>query len=455
MNTPPGQHEPGPALPALALTETAPFATRLARSLAGLFLLLLALLGFTPWQQNVGGLGRVVAYAPLERQQTIEAPVEGRVARWRVREGSKVRAGDLLAEIADNDPDLPRRLEAELNTLLGRIATIESRTQALETQIRMARQSRDMALGAADARVRMAEERLKATRQALDAALAAESASALNHDRQAALQAKGLASTRTYELAQLEITQRRAESERAKASLAAAASEVEALRSDRRKAEADATSGIEKARADLNKGREELAYAQAEQLKLESRLARQRTQVVTAPRDGTILRLAVGTQAELVKPGDPLAVLVPDTRERAVELWMDGNEVPLITPGRKVRLQFEGYPAVQFAGWPQVAVGTFGGVVDLIDATDNGQGQFRLLILPDPEDTPWPGERFLRQGVRANGWVLLNQVRLGYELWRIFNGFPPTYLPSHPLLDRKSAPANADKGEGDGQEEKK
>ncbi len=73
MNT---HHEhpehPGLVLPALALTETAPLAQKLARWLVGLFCLLLVLLGFTPWQQNVGGLGRVVAYAPLERQQTVE-----------------------------------------------------------------------------------------------------------------------------------------------------------------------------------------------------------------------------------------------------------------------------------------------------------------------------------------------------------------------------------------------
>ena len=51
-----------------------------------------------------------------------------------------------------------------------------------------------------------------------------------------------------------------------------------------------------------------------------------------------------------------------------MELWARGNDAPLITPGRKVRLQFEGWPAVQFAGWPSVAVGTFGGIVGVVDA---------------------------------------------------------------------------------------
>jgi hypothetical protein len=102
---------------------------------------------------------------------------------------------------------------------------------------------------------------------------------------------------------------------------------------------------------------------------------------------------------------------------------MDGNDIPLITPGRKVRLQFEGFPAVQFSGWPEVAFeGTFGGVVTLIDSTDNGQGQFSHRGAARPYDLPWPGDRrFIR--VRAvgctNGWVPLNRVRLGYELWRV------------------------------------
>jgi adhesin transport system membrane fusion protein len=31
--------------------------------------------------------------------------------------------------------------------------------------------------------------------------------------------------------------------------------------------------------------------------------------------------------------------------------------------------------------------------------------------------------------VRAQAWFQLGQVRLGYELWRQFNGFPPMLTP--------------------------
>ena len=146
-----------------------------------------------------------------------------------------------------------------------------------------------------------------------------------------------------------------------------------------------------------------------------------------------------------MKAGAPLAILVPDIgrqTNRTVELFMDGNDLPMVTefikqqqarsPGGvarvPVRLQFEGWPAVQIIGWPTLAVGTFGGLVRLVDATDDGKGRFRLLIEPDPEEelyNPWPPEFSLRQGVRAHGWVLLNRVSLGWEMWRQLNAFPP------------------------------
>ena len=98
----------------------------------------------------------------------------------------------------------------------------------------------------------------------------------------------------------------------------------------------------------------------------------------------------------------------------------------LVEAGRHVRLQFEGWPAVQFVGWPSVAVGTFGGTVAFVDAQGDSQGRFRMVVVPDESSEPWPEARYLRQGVRANGWVLLDQVRMGYEIWRQLNGFPPS-----------------------------
>ncbi|MBX9766861.1 MAG: HlyD family efflux transporter periplasmic adaptor subunit [Bdellovibrionales bacterium] len=178
------------------------------------------------------------------------------------------------------------------------------------------------------------------------------------------------------------------------------------------------------------------ATASAELTRVDVRLSRQQNQMVLSPRTGTILKVRSGQGGVTVKAGDWLAVLVPDTHLRAVELWVDGNDLPLITEGRQVRVQFEGWPAIQFSGWPSVAIGTFGGSIANIDPFDNGKGQFRVLVVPDKLEN-WPKEMYLRQGVRATGWVILNQVSLIYEIWRQFNGFPATGNPGADSEDGK------------------
>ena len=98
---------------------------------------------------------------------------------------------------------------------------------------------------------------------------------------------------------------------------------------------------------------------------------------------------------------------------------------------------------------PSIAVGTFGGRVLLVDSTDNGKGRFRVLIEPDAEDQQWPSHRFLRQGVRANGWVLLNVVPLWYELWRQFNGFPPVVSLDEPAASGLEPAGKSQKPDGE------
>ena len=180
------------------------------------------------------------------------------------------------------------------------------------------------------------------------------------------------------------------------------------------------------AQGDLQDALSKEAAALSKLLSMDTKLSRQSAQEIVAPRAGVIQRVKGGQGGEQVKSGDPLAVIVPDTSQVAVEMKLPGNDVPLVQLNQPVRLQFEGWPAIQFSGWPGVAVGTFGGRVAYVDASDDGDGTFRVLIVPDPADEPWPDRSTLRQGVRANGWVLLDIVPLGFELWRQLNGFPPT-----------------------------
>lgn len=418
---------------AAAMVQT-PYGVReLAIALLVLFVLLAIGLLVLPWQQSVRGSGRVVAYTPTERQQTIEAPIEGRIVRWLVREGSRVKAGEHVVEIADNDPALMQRLGQERDAVQARLAAAKARLLALEERLLQLGGAQGAAISGAGARVRMARERMRAATQALAASEAARHTALLNQQRQQALFDKGLSSRRALDLAELEAVRTTTEEARALAALQAARGEQSALRADKARATSDTGAVLEDARAARAAAQGEVANVTAELARIEVRLARQASQSVNAPRDGVILRLLASEGGEMVKSGDGLAVLVPDTQERAVELWVDGNDVPLLAEGRTVRLQFEGWPAVQFVGWPAVAVGTFPGRIALLDATDNGKGRFRALIVPEPGAHPaWPAGRYLRQGVRVQGWVLLGRVRLGYELWRKWNGFPPVVADEEP-----------------------
>ncbi|MET3437170.1 HlyD family efflux transporter periplasmic adaptor subunit [Sphingomonas sp. 1185] len=167
-----------------------------------------------------------------------------------------------------------------------------------------------------------------------------------------------------------------------------------------------------------------LAESRAKLNRIDVQLNRQSAQLVRAPRDGRIQNLNATAGGALVSAGTALAVVAPEQVERAVELMIDGRDVPLLRPGRPVRLEFEGWPAIQFSGWPSVAYGFFDGRIRSIDPTANAQGLFRILVEPVPGKPAWPERRFVRLGGKVQGWVQGETVSVGYELWRQLNDFP-------------------------------
>ncbi len=426
---------------------------RAARTLSRVLVVILVItavaLVLTPWQQTIPGSGRLVAFDPSQRLQQVQATVDGRIDRWHVVEGQRINRGDPIVDLTDNDPDIMRRLREEREAVQRTIDETESRSRSLGDRIVGLDETLRTSVEAAALREQMARERVTAAEQALTAARAARVTADLNLERQRALDAKGLTSTRNVELAVLEATTRVAEVDRAVATLNAARSEQASLSAELARTRADARTRIDEARASLASANSDVAKGRAEMAKLDVRIARQSTQRVVAPVDGTVLRVVGRQSGELMKAGEPLATIVPASTNDVVELWVNGNDMPMVMPGQLVRLQFEGWPALQFSGWPSIAVGTFGGRVLLVDSTDNGKGRFRVLVEQDKADDPWPSQRFLRQGVRANGWVMLNIVPIGFELWRQFNGFPPVLSPDEPPIveiERAAEGAKDDKG---------
>lgn len=197
---------------------------------------------------------------------------------------------------------------------------------------------------------------------------------------------------------------------------------------------------FEQAQIKVAESAAKLAESRAKLNRIDVQLNRQSAQLVRAPRDGRVQQLNAAAAGGLVSAGTVLAVVTPERVERAVEIYVDGRDVPLVRPGRMVRLEFEGWPAIQFSGWPAIAQGMFDGRVRAIDPAASPNGLFRILVEPAPGKPTWPDRRFVRLGGKVRGWVQGEVVSAGYELWRTLNDFPLDFG-----AQRRSAGSAADK----------
>jgi multidrug resistance efflux pump len=191
-----------------------------------------------------------------------------------------------------------------------------------------------------------------------------------------------------------------------------------------------AEGNMQAARANIAQIEDSLSKAE---LELDNMQQRSTQESIYAPVDGRVSRIGktIG-QGQTVKKDDELLEIVPETKDQAVELLLNEMDAPLVTVGRKVRLQFVGFPAATVPGFPQTMTGTFVGVVANIDPVDDGSGKVRTWVKPDLAEIqrgekPWPLAAQLRPGTVAIGWIALDTVPLWYELWRQFNGFSPNF----------------------------
>lgn len=443
------------AMPSLRLARSSRAARVIAQVLFIGFLVTIVFVAVAPWQQSVTGSGNVIAFAPFERQQVLQAPIKGRISRWgdNIFENAKVTKGQLIAEIQDLDTEYVERLNDQLRFTEQSVTASKQQLAAYQNALEAARtvvstyESQIEAytavqretVAAADDYVEMAHRKVDAEQQQLEEYLAAISQLKMDYERHKTLFREGNIAELKYQEVERKLREAEAKVARGKAYVEAAKEEFSAKKREREVKQQKALVDIQesyaklrKAHSDVNKAESEVAktmseYQKAEKelLEMQIKIARQQTQVITAPFDGIIVSINPNQGTQVIKEGDPICTIVPETKDRAVQIWLYGNDAPLVQSGRHVRLQFEGWPAVQFSGWPSVAVGTFGGTVVSVDAIDDGKGKFRALIRPDTEDQEWPNERFLRQGVRANAWVLLDTVPLWFEVWRNLNAFPP------------------------------
>lgn len=384
-------------------------------------LLIFLIMLFLPWQQNIRGRGKVTPFNPSNRPQTVETAIAGRIQRWHVREGEYVEKGDTiitLAEIRDKyfDPLLLVRLKEQIEAKERSLTAKRQKARALTRQI-------DALNLTLNNKVEQVKAKLEADRTLF-----------LNLENQyqrnkALFEAGNIPLTKfqdieyKYRNAQAEFTNVQIELDRIQAEYLDKISKAE---SDRNQTEAE----IFETEAELAKLRNEYANMQ---------IRNQQYQII-APQDGIIVKAIKAGIGETIKEGDAVCTIMPNAYEKndiAAEMYIRAMDVPLVSKGRKVRIIFDGWPALQFSGWPSVSVGTFGGVVKVIDMVNTNPGEFRVLIVPDSTDTPWPKQ--LRVGSGIKGWIMLDDVPIWYEIWRQLNGFPPSLYqePLDEVIEKK------------------
>ncbi len=425
---------------AVQIPERLKFSSRLAITLVILFLLIIA---FVPWTQTITVTGQLSAYSPYERPQDIEAQITGRIQKWHVFEGVRVKQGDLIVELEDYDPnfmapDLLSFLDQRKKALEQTRQAALSRAEQLDKRIKEMQNLVKAAVPSAQARVVEAQNKVREAFQKVESAKITMSTAELNVDRHKQLAEQGLVSQRELELTIQSAIGSKADMEGAQANLRAAEQSMKALGFGREQISAEVLQRLLDAEAarDASVGEAAKAADQLADISLRMSNATQRriASKVLAPIDGTVVKMAQAGAGETVRQGDKIVRISPNSLDKAVEMTADGIDAPLLNVGRKVKILFYGIPAIPLPAWPEVMAGTYTGVIKVIDQTDDGKGNFRFWVVPDPEDRTWPEQSHVRQGTKVMGWVILNRVPLWYELWRRFNLFPPDYQERPPSL---------------------
>lgn len=411
--------------------------------LIGLSILLFLTL-LLPWTQNIQAPGTVTTVRPDQRPQTIHSIIAGRIEKWYVQEGEFVEKGDtilFISEIKDEyfDPELLPRTEKQLGAKGEAVKAYNEKVNALTSQIAALKETSQLKLQQTKNKLRQAE--LKVATDSIDLEAARINANIADEQlkRMEQLQQEGLKSLTDLEARKLKAQKAKAELISAENKLLSAKNElinaqVEIVSLQTQYRDAIAKAESDKYTAMSNKYDAEIAVTKMEN-QLKNYSVRSGYYYITAPQSGYVTQAIQSGIGETLKEGAEIVSIMPSEYDLAVAMYVDPIDLPLIEKGQEVRLQFDGWPAIVFSGWPNTSYGTFGGKVFAIDNFISPNGKFRLLVAPDPDAEPWP--EALRVGGGARNMLLLKDVMIWYELWRRFNGFPPDYY--KPVSQQKSS----------------
>lgn len=410
-----------------------------------LFAILCVIILFLPWTQNISANGAVTTLTPDQRPQSIQSPIPGRIEKWYVKEGDFVKKGDTILFVSEvkNDyfnPDLVKRTGEQIQSKNFSVESYGSKVNALNNQI--AALERERLLKLEQAKNKLLQSKLKVKSDSIDyeASKTNLNIAEKQFSRIETLQNEGLKSVTEVEEKRLKLQETQAKIISLENKYLAAKNEVLNAEVEINRIQAEYIDKISKAQSDKFTAKSNQFDTEAQVSKLENDYTnyemRHAMYYIKAPLDGYINKAIKTGIGESFKEGERLVGIMPANYDIAVETYINPIDLPLVHLGETFRVQFDGWPAIVFSGWPNVSYGTYGAKVVAIESFISDNGKFRILLAPDETDYAWPEAIRVGSGVKALG--LLEDVPIWFELWRKLNGFPPNYYQPQGELKKDS-----------------
>ncbi len=397
-------------------------------------LILMLLIMFLPWTQNIKANGDVTTLFQEQRPQNINSPIPGKIAKWWVKEGDFVQKGDTilkLTEIKESylDPNLIGRTMEQVDAKKGAVRYYIEKVTTTKSQINALQKAKLLKIEQLNNKLGQLQNKLTGEKAELEA-IGNELKLVQNQfERQQKMFDEGLVS-------QTELQKRNANYQNTQAKqissvnkVAQTEQEILNIKIEQNTTEQEYSEKISKAEGDRFQSMSNIEAGKGDIAKLENQAAnyiiRNGMYYVLAPQDGQIVQANKSGIGEIVKEGETITVIVPKQANYAVEMYVRPMDLPLIDSGQLVRLMFDGFPSIIFSGWPNNSYGTFEGKVIAYENTISTNGMFRVLVTEDVSERSWPEQ--IKLGTGAEGIALLKDVPIWYELWRNINGFPPDY----------------------------
>lgn len=406
---------------------------------------LMVVIAFLPWTQNVRSTGQVTTLRPDQRPQTINSVIAGRIDEWFVQEGDFVKKGDtiaLISEIKDDyfDENLIDRTGNQLELKKKAAKSYGDKELAQGQQLNALKSQFSLELQQAKVKLRQAKLKVQNDSIAFISAKLNSYTAQRQFERMDSLYQKGLKSLVDLEARRVKQLQTQAYEIEAENKWVNGKSDLLNLQLEILNINSKYQNNAAKILSEQLSTSTDKYDAESMINKLENQVVnykvRQGYYFITAPQDGYITKIYLPGVGQTLKEGQELVSVMPQNYDLAVEIYVDPIDLPLMKIGEKVRLQFDGWPAIVFSGWPNASYGTYGGKIYAIDQFISENGKFRLLVQQDSDDVPWPTA--LRFGGGAKSIILLDDVAIGYEIWRNINGFPPNYYKTESTVKEKT-----------------